>query len=1201
MAKKMLIDATHAEETRVVVVDGNKVEEFDFESENKRQLAGNIYLAKVTRVEPSLQAAFVDYGGNRHGFLAFSEIHPDYYQIPVADRQALMAEEEALAAAAAEDDEKEKPKRTRSRSRKKPRTETKADSAEAEAPTAETSDADQPKVADATVAAAPSREISGMETIDLSDEDDSEAADTGAGAPGEGLSPMETVAETPVAEPVDAPEAEEAPTAAAEDAPSEAPAEDAAPVEEIASVEATAAEDVTVVAEAAAEDAPAVEAPAEEPAAEVAAEETPVDSADETVAEAEEADENAPKPRPMAESSNEDTVSVSADPDEVTGEPEAKEEAPVESAADAPVEAEAAQPETAEAEPVASEPAAEVAEEAPAVDAAAEEAPVAEAALADAEDAPAAAETAAEPVEEAAAEETAPAADAAPETPAEPAVPASEDVIEGSAVDVTEEATSDDDADEAKESPKKSAAARDSSIESVADDDTEEDIRPARKPRPRRYKIQEVIKVRQILLVQVVKEERGNKGAALTTYLSLAGRYCVLMPNTARGGGISRKITNAADRSKLKTIANEIDVPKGAGLIIRTAGAKRTKTEIKRDYEYLQRLWEQIRELTLKSVAPAKIYEEGDLIKRSIRDLYSREIDEVLVEGERGYRTAKDFMKMIMPSHAKNVQQYTDAMPLFARYQVESYLGGMFNPTVQLKSGGYIVIGVTEALVAIDVNSGRATKEGSIEETATKTNLEAAEEVARQLRLRDLAGLIVIDFIDMDERKNNTAVEKRLKDKLKTDRARIQVGRISGFGLLEMSRQRLRPGMIEATTQPCSHCHGTGLIRSDDSMALQVLRQIEEEGTRRRTREVLVKCPVSIANYLMNQKREHIAQIEVRYGMSVRIEGDPHLVAPDFSIETFKTATRVVPVAQAPVVSVDTSLMDLIDEEAAETEEAEAASEAKEAAPTPETDEGEGEGDRPKKRRRRRRRKGKPTDAVEGAEENGDAAGETAPAADAPAADQPATEEGAADTAAPEGAEGEDKPKKRRRSRSRSRRKSNEVKSEDQVEAADAPAEAGAEQAEVPAVDAAASDAPVAETPAVEAVSETVQEAPKAAEAEVKADEAPQAAEAAPQVEEPKVEDPKAQEPVAEAPAEQAAAEPVAEPENAKPKRTRVKASDVIAQVMANVEPAAEAPVAEDPAPEAPVAEAAVAAEPEPAKAEEAPQPKRKGWWSLGR
>ncbi len=346
------------------------------------------------------------------------------------------------------------------------------------------------------------------------------------------------------------------------------------------------------------------------------------------------------------------------------------------------------------------------------------------------------------------------------------------------------------------------ASETDDEIESIAEEDVAEEIRQPRKPRPRRYKIQEVVKVRQIMLVQVVKEERGNKGAALTTYLSLAGRYCVLMPNTARGGGISRKITNAADRKKLKEIAGEIKVPEGAGLIIRTAGAKRTKTEIKRDYEYLMRQWEQVRDLTLKSIAPAPIYEEGSLIKRAIRDLYSREIDEILVEGERGYRAAKDFMKMLMPSHAKNVKHYAEALPLFARFQVESYLGGMFNPVVQLKSGGYIVIDVTEALVAIDVNSGRATKEGSIEETALKTNLEAAEEVARQMRLRDLAGLIVIDFIDMEERKNNASVEKRLKDKLKTDRARIQVGRISGFGLMEMSRQRLRPGMIEATTQP---------------------------------------------------------------------------------------------------------------------------------------------------------------------------------------------------------------------------------------------------------------------------------------------------------------------------------------------------------------------------------------------------------------
>ena len=560
-----------------------------------------------------------------------------------------------------------------------------------------------------------------------------------------------------------------------------------------------------------------------------------------------------------------------------------------------------------------------------------------------------------------------------------------------------------------------------------------------RKPRPRRYKIQEVIKVRQVLLVQVVKEERGNKGAALTTYLSLAGRYCVLMPNTARGGGISRKITNAADRKKLKEIATEMDVPTGAGLIVRTAGAKRTKSEIKRDYEYLQRMWEQIRELTLKSIAPAKIYEEGDLIKRSIRDLYSREIDEVLVEGERGYRNAKDFMKMIMPSHAKNVKNYQDQLPLFARYQVETYLGGMFNPTVQLKSGGYIVIGVTEALVAIDVNSGRATKEGSIEETALKTNLEAADEVARQLRLRDLAGLIVIDFIDMDERKNNAAVEKRMKDKLKTDRARIQVGRISGFGLMEMSRQRLRPGMIEATTQPCPHCHGTGLIRSDDSMALSILRQIEEEGTRRRSREVLVKCPVDIANYLMNQKREHIAQIEARYGMSVRIEGDPHLVSPDFTLEKFKTASRKVQAAPAAVVSVDASLMDQIDADELEAEEE--TEEEAQVSDAAEATEGEEEGDKKKRRRRRRRRRkggnGENGESGENAETSGD---------EVEAATEAASEESEA-SPSEEGEAEAPKKRKRTRTRSRSRKKTVETETADAEATETGVVEAEAEEA----------------------------------------------------------------------------------------------------------------------------------------------------------
>ncbi|MEL7395876.1 MAG: ribonuclease E/G, partial [Pseudomonadota bacterium] len=438
-----------------------------------------------------------------------------------------------------------------------------------------------------------------------------------------------------------------------------------------------------------------------------------------------------------------------------------------------------------------------------------------------------------------------------------------------------------------------------------------------------------------------------------------------------------------------------------------------------------------IRELTLKSIAPAQIYEEGNLIKRSIRDLYNREIDEVLVEGEAGYRVAKDFMKMIMPSHAKNVKHYGDGLPLFARYQVESYLGAMFNPTVQLKSGGYIVIGVTEALVAIDVNSGRATKEGSIEETALKTNLEAAEEVARQLRLRDLAGLIVVDFIDMDERKNNSAVEKRIKDRLKSDRARIQVGRISGFGLLEMSRQRLRPGMIEATTQPCPHCHGTGLIRSDDNLALSILRQIEEEGVRRRSKEVLVKCPVGIANFLMNQKREHVAQIEARYGLSVRVEGDVGLISPDFAIEKFKTATRSVPDA-APVVSVDSSLMDdLEDVEEVQEEDTSPASE-------------EGEEPRQKKRRRRRRRRKSRSDSAEDQSQETTTTSDESTGEDVPSeAEPPETEtqtEGQSETEAEAGAEAPDIAEEKAEKPKRSRRKKAEKPDEVETSATEAEA-----------------------------------------------------------------------------------------------------------------------------------------------------------------
>ncbi|MBB4207918.1 ribonuclease E [Roseinatronobacter bogoriensis subsp. barguzinensis] len=763
MAQKMLIDATHAEETRVVVVDGTKVEEFDFETASRRQLAGNIYLAKVTRVEPSLQAAFVDYGGNRHGFLAFNEIHPDYYQIPAADRAALLEEERALADDAEEEDNSDaapKGRRGVQRSSNRRNSGAKAERAKA---------ADQVET----------REVSGMDIVDLEGDEDALLDDGNDAAP--------------------TPEAEQ---------------EVAAPESE------------------------------------------PTDKAD----------------------------------------------------------TEAKQPEADQEEPYR-------------------------------------------------------AADHATEI--------------------------------------------DDRIEAISDGDVTEEVRPRRKPRMRRYKIQEVIKVRQIMLVQVVKEERGNKGAALTTYLSLAGRYCVLMPNTARGGGISRKITNAADRQKLKAIANEILVPEGAGLIIRTAGANRTKAEIKRDYEYLLRLWEQIRDLTLKSIAPTPIYAEGDLIKRTIRDLYNKNIDEVLVEGEAGYRVAKDFMKMIMPSHAKNVKLYQDQMPLFARYQVESYLAAMFNPTVQLPSGGYIVIGITEALVAIDINSGRATREGSIEETALKTNMEAAAEIARQLRLRDLAGLIVIDFIDMEERKNNAAVEKMLKDKLKHDRARIQVGRISGFGLLEMSRQRLRPGMLEATTQPCPHCHGTGLIRSDDSMGLTVLRQIEEEGTRGRSREVLVRAPAAVVNFIINFKREHLAQIEARYGMAVRLEADPHMISPDFEIEKFKTATRV-PTPQADVVSINTTLMPELEEEEDQVEEKGADSRAEDTA--------EADNQPRKKRRRRRRRRGggqngaDDADGGQDASSDADSADSTSEAETAPAA----AEDQSSDKAEVEAAETPSaKPKRATRSRSK--------------------------------------------------------------------------------------------------------------------------------------------------------------------------------------
>src|SRR5216684_2308984 len=436
---------------------------------------------------------------------------------------------------------------------------------------------------------------------------------------------------------------------------------------------------------------------------------------------------------------------------------------------------------------------------------------------------------------------------------------------------------------------------------------------PERMPRLRRqYKIQEVIKRRQVMLVQVVKEERGTKGAALTTYLSLAGRYSVLMPNTARGGGISRKITSADDRRRLKEIAQELEVPEGMGVILRTAGASRTKTEVKRDFEYLLRLWETVRDLTLKSTAPTLVYEEGSLVKRSIRDLYTKDIDEIMVAGDEAYREATEFMRMLMPSHAKNVKPYRDALPIFTRTGIESQLDAMFTPVMQLRSGGYIVLNQAEALVAIDVNSGRATREHHIEDTALKTNLEAAEEIARQLRLRDLAGLIVIDFIDMDEKRNNRAVERRLKECLRNDRARIQVGRISHFGLLEMSRQRIRTSVLESSTDKCPHCGGTGHVRSVSSVALQLLRMIEETLQRGATHNVVGRTRSDIALYVLNHKRAHLHELERRFQVAITVNADPSIAGQVsyviekgeqvHSVEQAKALVAVQPTSVAPVV-----------------------------------------------------------------------------------------------------------------------------------------------------------------------------------------------------------------------------------------------------------------------------------------------------------
>jgi ribonuclease E len=723
MTMRMLIDARHQEETRVAVVKGNRIEEFDFESAEHKQLKGNIYLAKVTRVEPSLQAAFIDYGGNRHGFLAFSEIHPDYYQIPREDREALLREEAEHAA-------------------------------------------EEERLRAAEDARYESRD-------DRDDRDDREDREHD---------------------------------------------------------EAERYDDEGEDGEPADEDAPAA--------------------------------------------------------------PESAESAPEENAAD--------------------------------------------------------------------------------------------------------------------------------------------ELRRKRQNLRRRYKIQDVIRRRQVLLVQVVKEERGNKGAALTTYLSLAGRYCVLMPNTSHGGGISRKISNGADRKRLKQIMSDLSLPNSMSCIVRTAGLSRTKVEIKRDFDYLARLWDEIRERTLGSSAPALIYGDSDLIKRAIRDIYNRDIDEVIVEGEDGYKAARSFMKLLMPSHVKRVQNYVDTVPLFQRYGAEDQLAAMYQPVVQLKSGGYLVINPTEALVSIDINSGRSTREHNIEQTAYATNIEAANEIARQLRLRDMAGLVVIDFIDMESNGHIRKVEKAMKEALKNDRARIQVGRISSFGLMEMSRQRLRTGVLEASTRPCPHCEGSGLMRTASSAGLSALRMLEEEAARGRGSRIVLRAGREAAVYVLNRKRGEIGEIESRYGVLIEVLIEETFEGAKMAVESFGPPPAARPRVERivePEVDEEQIVEDVADDED-EDEEDEIEQDARPRRPEnrEQRESREESEDRGRKRRRRRgRRGGRRREGEEGAEhgssEQEGAAPEIVPApeSDLPErqyAPQPEADE-EVEPAAEAPAEAEEKPKGRRRPRAR--------------------------------------------------------------------------------------------------------------------------------------------------------------------------------------
>ena len=936
MTKRMLIDASHPEETRVVVMDGNRLEEFDLETAHRRPLKGNIYLAKVVRVEPSLQAAFVEYGGNRHGFLAFSEIHPDYYQIPVADRQRLLEMQAAEAREEAEAEEEE----LRAE-------EGRADSAAA---TASAPDHHRPRRGRPAAAEAPdpssvdpgddeaTAALTAAEaTAAAAMEGDSSIAAAPAATPdadtsvqvGEGVGP-EALAGMPTDESA---EPHGAAPAAAEALPATPPEPSAATPSEDAGAAPSA--------EAAAPAAPPMEASGQE-------------SGEEATGDA------PPKPgqaMPMTRAVERISGAAPSADGENGGAADGAEDhiPPAGTIETVTLEGAAATDPAATATPGEDSASAALAPEAEALMTAQEAAELFPAATPETGPQVEAGDRLADPRDDEAAEAREPRGD-----------------DEGDSAEArAPQEDSDGDAVEDQPPPPETIGGDGAAADA-------EEVRRERRIPPRflrQYKIQEVIKRRQIMLVQVVKEERGSKGAALTTYISLAGRFSVLMPNSPNGGGISRKITGSADRKRLREVIDELGLPQGMSLIVRTAGANRPKSEIKRDCEYLLRLWDSIRERTLQSTAPALIYEEADLIKRSIRDVYARDVEEIIVEGEDAYREARDFMRMLMPSHVRKIQLYRDPVPLFVRYGVEQQLEAMFSPVVQLKSGGYLVINQTEALVSIDVNSGRATRDRHIEDTALKVNLEAADEIARQLRLRDLAGLIVIDFIDMESSKHDAMVERRLKEALKNDRARIQVGRISHFGLLEMSRQRLRPSLTEHTFVTCPHCQGRGLVRSLESSALSVLRAIEEEGAKRRAAEILVRVAQPLALFLLNRRRDRLAAIEARYGMQVVFEPDDSLVPPALRIERIRPQTAPPAGANesAPVLRMDYAPpeREVEDAEAAAEETAAAATETPPAEATTEAatagqgrgetpaqaqaGETEGEGTRRRRRRRRRR------------------------------------------------------------------------------------------------------------------------------------------------------------------------------------------------------------------------------------------------------